>query len=266
MNSILYSSNPLDDMIKNFQDWSFRLSGPVITSLIVMGLVAIFAIVAGIQAHFHDPLKPAKGPLFLWEWFYETLESWAEDIMGKKPGNYTGYFMGLFAYLFLAFIWSITGMPSVIDTLIIPFTLSVVMFILIQATALRYQHWGYFHRYIEPVVLWLPINLLTMWTPIISTSLRMFGNALAGSVIIGLVNWATKSASMAIFSFMGEAGQIILGPILIGVFNLYFGLFSGFIQTLVFSSLNAVWISQEMPEDDSMGTEKQVARGEPLKE
>ena len=186
--------------------------------------------------------------------------------MGKKPGNYTGYFMGLFAYLFLAFIWSITGMPSVIDTLIIPFTLSVVMFILIQATALRYQHWGYFHRYIEPVVLWLPINLLTMWTPIISTSLRMFGNALAGSVIIGLVNWATKSASMAIFSFMGEAGQIILGPILIGVFNLYFGLFSGFIQTLVFSSLNAVWISQEMPEDDSMGTEKQVARGEPLKE
>ena len=65
MNSILYSSNPLDDMIKNFQDWSFRLSGPVITSLIVMGLVAIFAIVAGIQAHFHDPLKPTKGPLFL---------------------------------------------------------------------------------------------------------------------------------------------------------------------------------------------------------
>lgn len=64
----------------------------------------------------------------------------------------------------------------------------------------------------------------------------------------------------------GEGDQIILGPILIGVFNLYFGLFSGFIQTLVFSSLNAVWISQEMPEDDSMGTEKQVARGEPLKE
>ena len=136
------------------------------------------------------------------------------------------------------------------------------MFVLIQATGIRYQKWGYFHRYIEPVTLWLPINLLTMWTPIISTSLRMFGNALAGSVIIGLVNWATKKLSLAIFGFLGEAGMIFVGPAIIGVLNLYFSLFSGFIQTLVFASLNAVWIGQEMPEDDPMGTDRQVARPE----
>jgi hypothetical protein len=34
------------------------------------------------------------------------------------------------------------------------------------------------------------------------------------------------------------------------VFNSYFSLFSGFIQTLVFSSLSAIWISQEMPEPE----------------
>ena len=136
------------------------------------------------------------------------------------------------------------------------------MFVLIQATGIRYQKWGYFHRYIEPVKHWLPINLLTMWTPIISTSLRMFGNALAGSVIIGLVNWATKKLSLAIFGFLGEAGMIFVGPVIIGVLNLYFSLFSGFIQTLVFASLNAVWIGQEMPEDDPMGTDRQVARPE----
>ena len=266
MNSFIYSSDPISDMIEGFKDLSFRISGPTIASLMVMALVAIFAIISGIQAHFHDPLKPTKGPLFLWEWFYEKMDQWAEDTMGKNPGNFTGYFMGLAAYLFLAFIWSITGMPSIIDTLIIPFTLSLVMFIIIQATALKYQKFGYFHRYIEPVVFWLPINLITMWTPIISTSLRMFGNAIAGSVIIGLVNWATKSISAALFSFMGEAGQIVLGPIIIGVLNLYFGLFSGFIQTLVFTSLNAVWISQEMPESDTMGSESQLGRGEPVKE
>ena len=262
MRNLILSGDPLSDMAQNLSDWTFRLSGPVFSSLIIMALVAIFVIIAGIQAHFHDPLKPAKGPLFLLEAFYEWTENWATDIMGKSPRSFTGYFMALFAYLFLSFIWSITGLPSVIDYFTIPLILSCVMFVLIQATGIRYQKWGYFHRYIEPVTLWLPINLLTMWTPIISTSLRMFGNALAGSVIIGLVNWATKKLSLAIFGFLGEAGIIFVGPVIIGVLNLYFSLFSGFIQTLVFASLNAVWIGQEMPEDDPMGTDRQVARPE----
>ncbi len=259
-NILLFSNDPLGDMIESMKDVSFRITGATISSLIIMALIAIFVLIAGIQAHFHDPLKPSKGPLFLLESFYEWVENWATDIMGRKPRGFTGYFMGLFIYLFLSFIWSITGLPSVIDYFVIPLTLSIVMFILIQATAIRYQKWGYFHRYIEPVIPWLPINLITMWTPIISTSLRMFGNALAGSVVIGLVNWATKMASTAIFGFMGEAGQIVLGPLFIGVFNLYFSLFSGAIQTLVFASLNAVWIGQEMPEDDPMGTDRQVTR------
>ncbi|MDY2913712.1 MAG: FoF1 ATP synthase subunit a [Candidatus Enteromonas sp.] len=261
MNSWFFAGDPLGDMISSFQDWSFRLSGPVICSLMIMGLVALFFLIAGIQARFHDPLKPAKGPLFLAEWLYEYMEKWSRDSMGRNPRGFVGYFMGLFVYLFLAFIWSVTGMPSVIDYFVVPLTLSTVMFFLIQITAIRYQKWGYFHRYIEPLKIWLPINLITVWTPIISTSLRMFGNALAGSVIIGLVNWATRQLSATLFSFMGEAGQIVLGPAIIGVFNLYFSLFSGFIQTLVFASLNAAWIGQEMPEDDPMGTDRQVTRG-----
>ena len=93
----------------------------------------------------------------------------------------------------------------------------------------------------------------------------MFGNCLAGSVVIGLVNWGFKNLSFNIFSFMGgdingPAG-IWLGPAPIAVLNLYFALFSGYIQTLVFASLSAVWIGQEMPEDDPMGTDRQVTRG-----
>lgn len=260
MNSFFLSGDPLGQMIESMKDLSFRLSGPTIGSLCVMSIVAILAIIIGIQARVHDPLKPTKGPLFLAEAFYEWVENWSRGIMGHDPRDMVGYFFCLFVYLFLAFNWSLTGFPGIIDTLIFPLSLSVVMFILIQVTGLRYQKLRYFHRYIEPVPLWLPINLLTMWTPIISTSLRMFGNALAGSVVIGLVNWALKTASASLFSFMGEAGQIVLGPIPIGVLNLYFGLFSGLIQTLVFASLNAVWIGAEMPGDDAMGLDKQAVR------
>ena len=147
------------------------------------------------------------------------------------------------------------------------------MFTLIQFTALRYQKAGYFHRYVEPIPLFLPINLVTMWTPIISTTLRMFGNALAGSVIIGLVNFSMKNVSVMVFSSWANSyasahattpldspAAIFFGPLFIGVLNLYFGLFSGYVQTLVFASLNGVWIGNEMPEDRAMGIESQATR------
>ena len=268
----ILSSDPLADMLDRFAntDWSsVSLTGPVISSLIVMGIVAVFFIVVGIMARHHDPLKPSKGLLLAAEMFLSKIEDWARGIMGKDPRSWPGYFLCLFSYLFLSFIWSITGMPSVVDYLVVPFTLSLVMFVLIQATGIRYKKWRYFHRYIEPVPIWLPINLLTMWTPIISTALRMFGNCLAGSVVMGLVNWALKNLSAALFSFMGGGYEglagIWLGPIPIAVLNLYFALFSGFIQTLVFASLSAVWIGQEIPDDNPMGVERQATRGEKVK-
>ena len=55
MRNLILSGDPLSDMAQNLSDWTFRLSGPVLSSLIIMALVAIFVIIAGIQAHFHDP-------------------------------------------------------------------------------------------------------------------------------------------------------------------------------------------------------------------
>ena len=164
------SADPLNDMIASFGDPTFRLSGATLSSLCIMVIVAILAIIVGTQAHFHDPMKPSKGLLGLAEAFYDWLQGWTRGIMGRDPKNWPGYFFCLFVYLFLAFIWSITGFPSVIDTMVMPLALSVVMFVLIQATALRYQKLKYFHRYIEPVALFLPVNLITMWTPIISSA------------------------------------------------------------------------------------------------
>lgn len=257
--------DPLSQLAARIQDGSFfefRLSGPIISSLVIMGIVAILAIIIGIQAHFHDPMKKPKGLLLLAESFVNYLNGWCRNIMGVEPGSWPGYFLCLFTYLFMAFAWSITGFPSVIDYLVAPLCLSIVMFVLIQVTALRYQGFRYFHRYVEPIKLWLPINLITMWTPIISTSLRMFGNCLAGSVVIGLLNWFLKSVSSSVLSsfIQGGVSQIFLGPVVIAIFNLYFGLFSGFIQTLVFASLNGVWIGQEIPESAAMGTLSQVKR------
>ena len=129
--------DPLQACIDRFFD--FNISGPLISSLTIMLIVAILAIIIGIKARRADPLKRPKGILLLAEIYVDWLDNCTEANMGVKTKYWAGYFMGLFSYLFLAFIWSITGLPSVMDCLVVPFSLSLVMFVLIQFTALRYQ-------------------------------------------------------------------------------------------------------------------------------
>ena len=241
--------------------WDFDLDGAMYSSLIIIVILLVLAVVVGIQARIVYKkklyLERPRGGYMVAEWAVEKLGDWVDKTMGPGWENMTGYFLALVSYLFIAFNWGLTGMPSVIDWLAAPLTLSIIMFVMIQVTAVRYNHWHYFHRYIEPIALFLPINLITMWTPIVSTSMRMFGNCLSGSIILGLVQWALGKASMAIFaSIVPLTGtytwtSIFLAPIPMGILNLYFSLFSGFVQTLVFCTLSALWIAQERPESVS---------------
>ncbi|MCQ2742757.1 MAG: F0F1 ATP synthase subunit A [Bacilli bacterium] len=241
-----YENWDMGKFVAHMMDW--KISGSLYASLIIMLVVAVIAIIIGIMAKVQDPKKPSKGLLFWGEFVYEKMEKWTNEMMGPGFDYFVGYFLVLSGYLFLAFIWSITGMPSVIDNLFVPLSLAIVMFVLLHFTAIRYQHWSYFKRYTDPIPIFLPINLITMWTPIISTTLRMFGNGLSGFVIVGLVQWALQKASGAIFTAAGQWGEPWLAPIPMGILNLYFALFSGYIQTTVFVSLNAVWFANERPE------------------
>lgn len=253
------------------------LDAPLFSSLIIMAVLIIIGAIVGIRATIglkkKEYLKRPKGILFFAELYYDMCQNFVGSNMGESAKGYGGYFWTLFAYLFISFIFSLFGLPSVVDWLAVPLGLAIIMFVIIQAVAIKYQHFGYFHRYIEPIPVFLPINLITMWSPIISTTMRMFGNCLAGSVIIGLIQWALSNASNAIFGAMGVSGfigsnlesywnvwpywtGIFLAPIPMGVLNLYFSLFSGFVQTLVFASLTALWVAQERPAIESQGNKE----------
>jgi F-type H+-transporting ATPase subunit a len=251
------------DKIAHMFDWNMDAS--MYSSLIIMLIILILALIVGIKARIalkkKEYLERPHGILFLADAYVEFCMNFAKDKMGDSFEDMGGYFMTLFAYLFVAFNWGLTGLPSVIDWLAAPLSLSIIMFTLIQFTALRYQHWGYFHRYIEPFVVFLPINLVTMWTPIVSTCMRMFGNCLSGTIIIGLLQWALGRLSQNILASWGAVSaasippytwaSVFLAPIPMGILNLYFSLFSGFVQTTVFSTLTALWIAQEKPEEES---------------
>ncbi len=229
---------------------SFNPSGEVIIALAIIGVLIILAIIVGILAKKADPLKRPKGLLKLVEWAVEKLDAFTADVMGPGFENFGGLLLGIIPFLFLSFTIGITGLPTPMNNLAVPLTLALVTFGLIHFTAMRYNKIRYFKRFVDPLPVLLPINLLSMWAPLISMTLRMFGNAIVGWVLLGLLNGGLEQLSATLFSFMPAGpNSIFIVPILTPLLHAYFDLFSGFVQTMVFVFLTCLFVAQERPDD-----------------
>ena len=83
---------------------------------------------------------------------------------------------------------------------------------------------GYFKRYIQPIPLLLPINILEDFTKPLSLSFRLFGNVLADELTITVLT--------------------SLVPLVIPLPIMMLGIFAGSVQALIFSTLAAAYIAE----------------------
>ena len=244
------------DIAAQFLDTSSGLSGETISSLIVVGILCLLSIYIAIRAKLADPLKKPKGILFLAEAGVTFFDNLVESMMGKRYRGFGGFIMAIACYLFISFIWGLTGLPSPVTYLATPLSLGLITFVLIHANAIRFNKWKYFKRYVDPIPIFLPVNLISMWAPLLSLTMRLFGNALAGWTLMTLIYQGLGGLGDVVINFVVNgvdqafnAGGLIT-PIATPILHAYFDLFSGLIQTVVFLFLTMIFISNEGPEDD----------------
>ena len=151
-------------MFDNF--FKISVAPEVISSIIVMFIICILAIIIGIQAHFQDPLKKPKGLLLIAYLGVKFFDNFTREYVGGSLPNMGGFIMGIAVYLFIAFIFGLTGLPAPVTYLATPLSLGLISFVLIHANAIRFNKFRYFKRYIEPVPVFLPVNLISMWAPL----------------------------------------------------------------------------------------------------
>ena len=80
-----------------------------------------------------------------------------------------------------------------------------------------------------------------MWSNVLSLTLRLFGNALAGYCIITLIYVGLGTAIPPEGSLTG----LVITPFIAPLAHLYFDLFDGLIQLAVFAMLTMINISNE---------------------
>ena len=101
----------------------------------------------------------------------------------------------------------------------------------------------------EPIAVMTPMNIVSEIAQPISLAFRHFGNVAGGGVLTGLIYMSLAGLTNLLFGWIpGLIGQIPFLQVGLPAFlSIYFDLFSGFVQALVFSLLTMVYVGAANP-------------------
>ena len=214
----------------------FRNISPSIkSSMIITFILAIILIIIGIKLRKYKVTDEPKGLIIVIEWLVETMNDMTKSTIGKMYKKLAPYLTTIAIMLFVYNISGLFGFRPPTASVSVTFAFSITTFVLVEFYGIRSQGIKkHLKGYLDPIPLFLPMNIISDIAIPISLGLRLFGNILSGVVIMALVYTVLGWAALAI------------SPVL----HLYFDLFSGFIQTLVFCMLTLVFIAGKLPDEE----------------
>ena len=197
----------------------------IVNAWIIMLLLIIFTVVVRLMIKRFTDLP--KGFQNIVELMVETFDGFVRSTAGDKLHDLGNWYFMLFAFILLSNIAGIFGLTPPSADWAMTFACALSTFGLIQIVAFKYQKIGYLKSFIEPFVLFLPLNIIGEISRPIALSFRLFGNILAGSIMLSLIY---------------NIAPLILKLLLPAAMHIYFDLVSGILQTYIFVVLSLSFV------------------------
>jgi len=208
----------------NIEIW---ITDTMISTWIIMGILIAFAIVVRIKLHKFNEVP--KGFQNVVEALVETFENYLRTTVGDKLMFLGNWFFTVFIFILISNLSGlIPGMRPPTADWSMTVGLALVTFVMIQAMGAKYRKGEYVKSLFEPMFLFFPINVIGELARPISISFRLFGNMLAGLIMMSLI-----------YSLFPIFARFVIPAAL----HVYFDLFSGVLQTYIFCTLSLSFIS-----------------------
>lgn len=206
-----------------------------VSLIIVVATILIFAFIANRAIKKADPNKVPGTFLNIVEALVDGIDNLVISTMGSKYGpRFANYIGTLAVFILLSNLSGLFGLRAPTADYGVTLPLGILTFVLIQFNGFKHQKLGKVKGWFEPIFLFFPINIIGELATPISISLRLFGNILSGSVMLGLV-----------YGLLPKVLTLIWPAFL----HAYLDLFSGAIQTFVFCMLTMVFVADTFGEE-----------------
>ena len=210
-----------------------------VSLLLVVLTLTILSLFANRAIKKADPNEVPGTFLNIIEYLVELVDGLTRNNMGDKHfSKFSNYIGTLFAFLIVANLSGLFGLRPPTADYGVTLGLALITFVLIHYNGFKYEKAGHVTKLFQPILL-TPINIIGEIATPMSMSLRLFGNILSGTVMMGLL-----------YGLLPKLLQFFIWPIFGGL-HAYFDVFSGAIQSYVFCMLTMVFISQCFGEEEA---------------
>ena len=206
------------------------LTQTVVTTWIIMGALTLIALICRLKLKNYKE-KPEGSQNFV-ELVIETMDSFVRSTMGDKHVYFGNWFFGVFCLILVSNLCGLLAFRSPTADLCTTFAITMTTFTLIHFMGIKTGKGSYFKGYLEPIPIMLPMNIISELATPISLSFRLFGNILGGSVIMAMVYSLPRILNFGIPA----------------VLHIYFDVFAGCIQTVIFVMLSMTFIKDKIAE------------------
>jgi len=201
------------------------LSSGIKSSLIITLFLMISVSIIGLRVKKMSVVQ-TPGTIVLFSiMFVELVNDMMADLFKKYWKQFTPYMLTILLFLIFANTVSMFGLTTPLSNISVALGFSLLAFGSIQIAALIIRNpWKRAKDLLEPVPLFLPINLIGEMSTPFAMGIRLFGNLLSGS-IISIIIYGITSWFGIIF------GAFILHP----VFDIFFGIIQAYVYFMLFS-------------------------------
>jgi len=230
-----------DGIIIKLFGYQLELQQSVINWLLLCVIFAFFFYWAGKKFEKADIRTAPGGILLVVEMVVQLCQSIIGDNLKEKTRKYLPFLGTLIMMMACSNLLGLLGLQPPTSNISVNIALALMMFFTIQYNGIKKA--GLLARIkelAEPIWIMTPLNIVGELALPVSLSMRLFGNILAGSIIMMLVYTLLKM----VLPF--TALMYIATPFL----HAYFDIFSGLIQTYIFFTLSSFFLSEQVCEED----------------
>jgi F-type H+-transporting ATPase subunit a len=148
-----------------------------------------------------------------------------DEVGLKSPLRYVPFLGTLFLFIATAnFFTILPGYEPPTGSLSTTAALALCVFIAVPLFGIRQRGWrGYLHSYLQPTAIMLPFNIISEFSRSLALAVRLFGNMMSGTMILGIL--------------------LTITPFIFPVAMSALGLLTGMVQAYIFSILATVYIA-----------------------
>ena len=165
------------------------------------------------------------------EWAVQFLNSFVKTNIGTHWRPFAPWLGTVALYIGVSNLIGIFGLTPPTKDISVTAALAVMSMLLIYGAQFRYTGpLGGLKKFAEPMPLLLPINLMEVVIRPLALCMRLFGNILGAYIIMEML-------------------KFVAPVILPAVFSIYFDLFDGLIQTVVFVFLTTLFTGEGIKDE-----------------